>query len=74
MGLLLNNRKSETMYSADQAQVQLLRDKRLDHIVLHYKATGELHEHEFPFGKGNGKKMQKYASCVISQGDNQAGS
>ena len=65
LGLLLNNRKSETLYEATADQFEQLRNHRLDHIELNYRADGELIKHEFPFGRGNGGKMQKFAGCVL---------
>ncbi len=65
LGLLINNRKSETMYVADETVLEKLAGNRLEKITIHYEADGEPHEHDFPFGRGNGKKMMKFAGCML---------
>ena len=56
---------AETLYEATADQFEQLRNHRLNHVELSYKADGELIRHEFPFGRGNGGKMQKFAGCML---------
>ncbi len=65
LGLMLNNRKAETLYEMSAAQMQRLREGGLQHLLLSYKAGDEILQHEFPFQGKNGRRLSEYAGCVM---------
>ncbi len=69
LGLALNHKKSETLYTVEKSVFQTLRTTGILSIDLHYKHKSELGIEHFDIGDKMMRRTREYAGCVLDYAD-----